>query len=78
MPPFRAAQIVGARLAFFVSRAHVKDRLEITALALVFSVGREGDLARAKADVDDLLTVGPVLRMGAQNACIALPVRYIE
>ena len=28
MPPFRAAQIVGARLAFFVSLAHVKDRLK--------------------------------------------------
>ena len=28
MPPFRAAQIVGARFAFFVSLAHVKDRLE--------------------------------------------------
>jgi len=27
-PPFRAAQIVGARLAFFVSLAHVKDRLK--------------------------------------------------
>src|ERR1700720_1338277 len=26
--PFRAAQIVGARFAFFVSLAHVKDRLE--------------------------------------------------
>jgi hypothetical protein len=41
-------------------------------------VGREGDLARAKADVDDLLKVGPVLRMGVQNVCIALPERYIE
>ena len=28
MPPFRAAQIVGARFAFFVSLAHVKDRLK--------------------------------------------------
>jgi len=28
VPPFRAAQIVGARLAFFVSLAHVKDRLK--------------------------------------------------
>src|ERR1700720_2030129 len=28
VPPFRAAQIVGARFAFFVSLAHVKDRLE--------------------------------------------------
>ena len=46
--------------------------------ALVFSVDREGDLARAKADVDDLLKVGPVLRMGAQNVCIASPERYIE
>jgi hypothetical protein len=46
--------------------------------ALVFRVDREGDLARAKADVDDFLTVGLVLRMGAQNACIALPARYIE
>ena len=27
MPPSRAAQIVGARFAFFVSLAHVKDRL---------------------------------------------------
>src|SRR4029077_8216560 len=27
VPPFRAAQIVGARLAFFVSLVHVKDRL---------------------------------------------------
>jgi hypothetical protein len=28
VPSFRAAQIVGARLAFFVSLAHVKDRLK--------------------------------------------------
>src|SRR6266404_5920614 len=28
VPPFRAAQIVGARFAFFVSLAHVKDRLK--------------------------------------------------
>jgi hypothetical protein len=28
VPPFRAAQIVGARFAFFVSPAHVKDRLK--------------------------------------------------
>ena len=28
MPPFRAAQIVGARFAFSVSLAHIKDRLE--------------------------------------------------
>ncbi len=28
MPPFRAAQIVGAGFAFFVSPAHVKDRLK--------------------------------------------------
>jgi hypothetical protein len=28
VPPFRAAQIVGARLALFVSLAHVKDRLK--------------------------------------------------
>ena len=28
MPPSRAAQIVGARFAFFVSLAHIKDRLE--------------------------------------------------
>ena len=28
MPPFRGAQIVGARFAFFVSLAHVKDRLK--------------------------------------------------
>src|ERR1700688_2073842 len=28
VPPFRAAQIVGARLAFFVSLPHVKDRLK--------------------------------------------------
>jgi hypothetical protein len=28
VPPFRAAQIVGARFAFFVSVAHVKDRLK--------------------------------------------------
>jgi len=27
VPPFRAAQIVGARFAFFVLLAHVKDRL---------------------------------------------------
>ena len=27
MPPFRAAQIVGARFAFFVLLAHVEDRL---------------------------------------------------
>ena len=40
--------------------------------------GREGDFARAKADVDDLLKVGPVLRMGAQNVCIALPEGYIK
>jgi hypothetical protein len=35
-------------------------------------------LASAKADVEDLLTVGPVLRMRAQNVCIALPERYIK
>ena len=40
--------------------------------------GREGDLASVKTDVDDLLKVGPFLRMGAQNVCIALPERYIE
>ena len=40
--------------------------------------GCEGDLASAKADVEDLLKVGPVLRMGAQNVCIALPERYIK
>ncbi len=40
--------------------------------------GRESDLASAKTDVDDLLKVGPVLRMGAQNVCIALPGRYIK
>jgi hypothetical protein len=28
VPPFRAAQIVGARVAFFVSLAHLKDRLK--------------------------------------------------
>ncbi len=28
MPSFRAAQIVGARFAFFVSLAHFKDRLK--------------------------------------------------
>jgi len=28
VPPFRAAQIVGARFAFFVPLAHVKDRRE--------------------------------------------------
>jgi hypothetical protein len=28
VPAFRAAQIVGARFAFFVSLAHVKDRLK--------------------------------------------------
>src|SRR6266446_9548992 len=28
VPPIRAAQIVGARFAFFVSLAHVKDRLK--------------------------------------------------
>jgi len=28
VPPFRAAQIAGARFAFFVSLAHVKDRLK--------------------------------------------------
>src|ERR1700689_2872030 len=28
LPPFRAAKIVGARFAFFVSLAHVKDRLK--------------------------------------------------
>ena len=28
MPPFRAAQIVGARFAFFVSLAYVKDRIK--------------------------------------------------
>jgi hypothetical protein len=28
VPPFRAAQIVGARFAFFVSLAHIKDHLE--------------------------------------------------
>jgi hypothetical protein len=28
VPPFRAAQIVGARFSFFVSLAHVKDRLK--------------------------------------------------
>jgi len=28
VPPFCAAQIVGARFAFFVSLAHVKDRLK--------------------------------------------------
>src|SRR6266446_6954150 len=28
VPPVRAAQIVGARFAFFVSLAHVKDRLK--------------------------------------------------
>jgi uncharacterized membrane protein len=28
VPPFRAAQIVGARFSFFVSHAHVKDRLK--------------------------------------------------
>jgi hypothetical protein len=28
VPPFRAAQIVGARFAFFVSLSHVKDRLK--------------------------------------------------
>jgi len=28
VPPFRAAQIVGARFAFFVSLPHVKDRLK--------------------------------------------------
>jgi len=28
VPPFRAAQIVGARFVFFVSLAHVKDRLK--------------------------------------------------
>ena len=28
VPPFRAAQIVGARFAFFVSLAHVKDLLK--------------------------------------------------
>jgi hypothetical protein len=28
VPPFRAAQIVGARFAFFVSLTHVKDRLK--------------------------------------------------
>ena len=39
---------------------------------------REGDLVSAKADVDDLLKVGPILRMGAQNVCIALPERYIK
>ena len=28
MPPFRAAQIVGARFAFFISLAYVKDRIK--------------------------------------------------
>jgi hypothetical protein len=28
VPPFRAAQIVGARFAFFVSLAYVKDRIK--------------------------------------------------
>jgi hypothetical protein len=30
VPPFRAAQIVGARFAFLISLAHVKDRLKAT------------------------------------------------
>jgi hypothetical protein len=28
VPPFRVAQIVGAHFGFFVSLAHVKDRLK--------------------------------------------------
>jgi hypothetical protein len=89
VPPFRAAQIIGARFAFFVSPAHVNDRLKQG--DGVFESGLGNPLLRVcvgVSHVDDCcqdieLGSGGLesrlgLRMGAQNACIALPVRYIE
>ncbi len=40
--------------------------------------GRESDLVSAKADGDDLLKVGRSCGWVPQNACIALPERYIQ
>ena len=45
MPPFRAAQIVGARLAFFVSLVHVKDRLMQSEDVLESGLGDRRDYA---------------------------------
>jgi hypothetical protein len=89
VPPFRAAQIVGARFAFFVSLAHVKDRLK--QVDGVFESGLENRptfhclfLEKNKGVSESLRTTyqlqTPILvgKVKDQNACIALPERYIQ
>jgi hypothetical protein len=92
VPPFRAAQIVGARFAFFVSLAHLKDHLKKGDGGFESGLRNRRQIAQSLgkhltanevfwlAQRRTLMTFEGrlVLRMDPQNACIALPERYIQ